>query len=143
MMHRAFRHLAAATTTAAAVLFPGTTPAPAPVPTCGSNNGVSIDDFLVWDGPGQEGSVPVRIPVPCDEDRTITYRTYDITAKAGEDYVGVTSGSIVVPAGATSVSIKIQIIADTKPEPRETFGVRLVSGADFDDADAEGTIYDN
>lgn len=140
MMHRVLAYLMTAT----AATAPGTLPvSPTPPPPCGGNSGVSIDDFLVWDGPGQEGTVPVRVPVACDVDRTITYRTYDITAKAGEDYVGVTSGSFVIPAGATSVSFKIQIIGDTKPEPREMFGVRLVTGADFDDADAMGTIYDD
>ncbi|HYK22899.1 MAG TPA: Calx-beta domain-containing protein, partial [Pyrinomonadaceae bacterium] len=46
------------------------------------------------------------------------------TATAGSDYVA-SSGTVTIPAGATSATITIPIIGDTAVEPNETFNVNL------------------
>jgi hypothetical protein len=102
---------------------------------------VSIDDFIMWESIGT-ASVPVWSRVPCDHARTITYSTYDLTARAGEDYVGVSSGTFVFPAGQTRATVTIQVVRDNVTEPVEHFGVRLTAGARFDDPDAVVTIND-
>ena len=55
-------------------------------------------------------------------DASITYRTQDGTALAGEDYIA-TSGTATISAGQTHVSIPIEIIADTLAENTETFSL--------------------
>jgi hypothetical protein len=54
------------------------------------------------------------------------YETYDISAKAGEDYTPE-SGHIVVPpdSGVRQFPVFIQTIDDGLAEPTETFGVRI------------------
>jgi serralysin len=53
-------------------------------------------------------------------DASITYRTQDGTALAGQDYIA-TSGTATIVAGQSFVSIPIEIIADTIAENTETF----------------------
>lgn len=102
-----------------------------------------MEDFIVWvdvPGGGVNADVPVWAANACGTTRTITYRTYDITARAGEDYVGVNSGTVVLPAGTKNTKIRIQILAKTAAAPDETFGIRLLSGAKFVDPEAVVTI---
>ncbi|HET6211600.1 MAG TPA: Calx-beta domain-containing protein [Micromonosporaceae bacterium] len=104
-----------------------------------SGSGVSIDDFMVWDGAGT-ADVPVRADQACQYDREITFQTYDLTAKDGEDYVGK-SGTLLLPAGSTVAKIQVLIIRSVQPEPPEKFGIQLLDGATFTDPDGEVTIY--
>ncbi len=103
------------------------------------NEGVSINDFIVWDGDGMS-DVPVFSQYPCSVARTIKYETFDITARAGLDYVAVSQGTFVFQAGTTSATLKIRILGEINSEPDETFGVRLVAGAVFADPEAVVTI---
>lgn len=105
----------------------------------GGGGGVSIDDFIVWDGSG-ENDRPVRSALPCLYPRTIKFETFDITARAGQDYVAVIQGTFIFPAGTTTATLKIEILGDAVREPDETFGIRLISGATFTDPIAEVTI---
>ncbi len=105
----------------------------------GGNDGVSIDDFIVWDGSG-ENDAPVRSPLPCAVTRTIKFETFDISARAGQDYVAVHQGTLIFPAGTTSATIKVTILGGVTNEQDETFGVRLISGAKFNDPVAVVTI---
>lgn len=61
---------------------------------------------------------PVSTPV------TFDYTTVNGTAMAGSDFVA-TAGSSSIPAGATSVTIKVPIIADNIAEGPETFSLQL------------------
>jgi hypothetical protein len=107
---------------------------------CGiGGGGVSIDDFIVWDGSG-ENDEPVHSSLPCPYPRTIKFETFDITARAGQDYVGVSQGTLIFPAGTTTATLRIQILGEALREPDETFGIRLISGATFTDPIAEVTI---
>ena len=106
---------------------------------CGANSPVAIGDFIMWDSvEGGPANVPVSARIPCRVARTITFRTVDITAKAGRDYIGVTSGSFVLPAGKTSTTVTIQVLGYSVAQPPQTFGVDLLGGAFF--ADHEGIV---
>ena len=61
------------------------------------------------------------------EDVVVTYSTLDVSAVAGEDYVGVSNGQLVIAAGALSGTIPINVIDDTLLEADETFSVILHS----------------
>jgi hypothetical protein len=128
---------------------PGPTPtpsqslSPSPTPDPCACPGASIDDFVMWDAvEGGVAEVPVHTRVPCAQSRTIVFSTYDITAKAGQDYVGVQQGTVVLRAGETRTVIRIRIIGDTLNEQTEHFGIRLLSGAQFDDGQALVFIQD-
>jgi hypothetical protein len=58
---------------------------------------------------------------------TLDYVTSNGTATAGNDYVAA-SGTVTVPALATSATINIPINGDTTVEPDETFSVALSNG---------------
>jgi hypothetical protein len=114
-----------------------------PSQTCPPGSDVGIDDYIVWvdgGGGGSNADVPVRSTLPCGNTRTITFKTYDITARAGIDYVGVTYGEITLTADTTYATARVRIFGKQVPGPDLTFGVLLTSGARFTDPDATVTI---
>ena len=101
----------------------------------------------IADASGPEGetlSFPVTIssavPVPV----TVAYRTVDGSATAGEDFT-VAAGSLTFAPGTTALSIDVAVSSDPKAETDETFTVVLSNlvNAEFDDAQATGTIVDD
>jgi hypothetical protein len=58
---------------------------------------------------------------------TLTWATADGSATAGLDYVGVTGGSVTIPAGATTATATVSILDDSLVEGNETFTVSIVS----------------
>jgi hypothetical protein len=120
-------------------LFPSPSPSRDPC-----NDGVvSIDDFVMWDSvEGGVAEIPVHSRVPCPEARTIVYSTFDGTARAGQDYVGVQRGTFQFPAGTTRTTLKIKILGDQIVEPTEYFGIRLLAGARFSDPTSIVTLRD-
>jgi hypothetical protein len=75
---------------------------------------------------------------------TVKYTTSDGTATAGSDYTAL-SGTLTIPAGATSGSIKVKVKGDTVVEPDETFFVTLSAptNAGIAVAQATGTILND
>lgn len=70
-------------------------------------------------------SAPSGLPV------TFTWGTTDGTvpgraAKAGEDFAGVPSKSVTIPAGGTVAILEVDVDGDTKFEDDESFGVAVV-----------------
>jgi hypothetical protein len=119
---------------------PAPSPSPSPTRDPCDDGLVSIDDFVMWDSiEGGYTEVPVSAEIPCEEARTIVYSTFDGTAKAGQDYVGVQRATVVIPAGATRTTVKIRIIGDQLDEQTEYFGIRLLAGAKF--ADPVGVVF--
>jgi hypothetical protein len=109
----------------------------------GGGGGVNLDDFMMWDGTGGGyADLPIWTVQPCGVSRIIKFDTWDISARAGEDYVGVVQGTVILPANTTSTYVRIQILGDNKYEGTETFGVRLTSGATFDDFEGIVTLKD-
>lgn len=64
-------------------------------------------------------SVPLRAPV------TMHYRTHDMAAIAGRDYVGISDAEVTAKTGTTSVLVPINLLRDQSPEPDETFGLEV------------------
>lgn len=93
-----------------------------------ADSGTSNAVVTVWvrDGLQQQGSV--------------SYRTVNGTAIAGQDYVA-TSGTLTVSPNQNEYTINVEIIGDTQQEGAETFQVVIdnVSGV-RKDADTPGTI---
>lgn len=118
---------------------------------------IVIDDVTVTEGVDGFAEFTVSMPEAYLYDVTITYSTEDGTA-GSSDYTAKT-GTITIPAGQTSATIKIAILDDTNPESTETFVVKLtkmtadlpgVEGTDDIDLTAciadhtgVGTILDN
>ena len=89
-------------------------------------------------------SFPVTIssalPVPV----TVSYRTMDGTANAGEDYTAA-SGTLTFAPGTTQMAIDVNVSSDPLAEHDETFTVALAElvNAEFADDQATGTIVDD
>ena len=101
----------------------------------------------IADASGTEGetlSFPVTIsdavPVPV----TVAYRTVDGSANAGEDFTAA-AGSLTFAPGTTALRVDVAVSSDPKAEEDETFTVVLsdLVNAEFDDAQATGTIVDD
>ena len=75
---------------------------------------------------------------------SLTFATVNGTAVAGADFVGVT-GTVTIPAGATSAQFSIMILDDLVPEPTQVFTVVLIkaSGIVVPLDTATVTIVDN
>jgi hypothetical protein len=98
---------------------------------------------------GQSGTrnalFPVRLSTPSGRDVTVTYSTADGAASGTSDYVGVTNGMLMIPAGATTAPLPVTILGDTTAEDDETFTVSLTGAthATLGDTTAKGTILDD
>lgn len=86
----------------------------------------------------------VSLSGPSTSPVTVTFATKDNAAQAGLDYVAK-SGTITIPAGATTATISIAIKGDTVRERHEKFKVRLltVAGASLGDRVAKGKIFND
>lgn len=88
-----------------------------------------IDSPKVVEGTG--GTTPMTFTVGLSSastrEITVNYRTIDLGAKAGSDYVAA-SGQLTFAPGQTSKTITIDVVADAVPESNESFYVAL-SGA--------------
>ncbi len=84
---------------------------------------------------GNAGTTTLNVPVTRTGDTTesigLVFRTDDsgsaTPATADTDYMSISSGNAVLPAGATSVNLPITINGDTGIEPNEDFLVHLLS----------------
>ena len=67
----------------------------------------------------------VSLSTPASDDVTISYSTFEGTATAGADFVGVANGTVIIPAGSTSTIVKIDLVDDNLPEGTENFTLHL------------------
>jgi hypothetical protein len=86
----------------------------------------------------------VSLPVASASAVSVHYATSDGTAHAPGDYTSKT-GSVTIPAGATSATFTVSVVGDRLDERNETFTVTLSSpsGATLGTATATGTIVDD
>ncbi|MBO9152171.1 Calx-beta domain-containing protein [Chitinophaga sp. GCM10012297] len=79
--------------------------------------------------PGTDGSFIISLPtgVTTTEDVTVNYTTGG-TATAGDDYTALT-GSAVIPAGQSSVTVTVAVADDDIIEPAETVTATLNGGS--------------
>ncbi|MCX5671736.1 MAG: PA14 domain-containing protein, partial [Planctomycetota bacterium] len=72
---------------------------------------------------------------------TVQYATADGTATTGGmDYVGVSGGSVVIPAGTLTKTVTINVSGDTSPEPDEYFLVRLTTATNATIVAGQGDV---
>jgi hypothetical protein len=73
------------------------------------------------------GSVTVALSAPATSDVAVSFTTGNGSAAAGSDYVAVTAGAVVIPAGALSRPATVGVIGDTNYEADETVVVTLAN----------------
>ena len=106
---------------------------------------VSIGDASVSEGNrGATLRFPVTLSRPVARPVTINFATANDTARAGSDY-RATSGTLTIPAGATSGEVTVPVVSDMVRERTETMTVSLTSpqATTIADGTATGTITDN
>ena len=100
---------------------------------------IAIDDARARESVG-EIAFPVHLETRSGLPVTVSYRTEDGTAKAGEDYERAV-GSLTIAAGQTRATIRVEVVHDTREEQDETF--RVLLSAAQGEAAATGTIVDD
>lgn len=126
-------------------------------------NGNSVLSVLGWmldnDGFGQDRAISVSNPTltegdaghriavftvslsrPLGSDQSFDFRTIDISARAGQDYVEK-SGKIQFLAGQTEATISVPIIGDSLQEDTEIFGLVVDRGLNISEASAANVGY--
>ncbi|QQQ74169.1 hypothetical protein IOD16_23460 [Saccharothrix sp. 6-C] len=88
---------------------------------------VSTGGTISWvpDDPIRE--IPVVLSHVANVPVTVTYRTVNGTARAGEDFVGVANGHLTIPAGALTAPAVVLLAPNAVPKPGEYFFVELTS----------------
>lgn len=87
---------------------------------------LTIDDISVPEGDEglSEALLHVSLSIPAYQEIEFDYETLPGTATPGEDYEPA-AGTLVIPAGETSVPVTVEIIGDRVDEDDETFTVRV------------------
>ncbi|MEO1085633.1 MAG: IPTL-CTERM sorting domain-containing protein, partial [Acidobacteriota bacterium] len=95
-------------------------------------------------GDGVVASFTISLDVASTDPVSLTFRTADGTATAGDDYLAQVE-TLVIPAGDTEITRDVDIVGDDVEEATETFTVTLESpvGATSGDVEAIGTILDD
>lgn len=101
-----------------------------------------INDVSVSEG--NSTTMTVTLSQATGSATSVQWRTTDGTAKVNQDYVR-DSGTLTIPAGATSGLITVRTYEDTTLEPSEVFYVDLSSpvGATIADSRGQVTILDD
>ena len=111
-----------------------------PIPT------LSVADVTQAEGnAGTTGAAfTVSLSAASGLDVTVAFATADGSAAAGLDYTAA-SGTLTIPAGASSSAVTVQVRGDTLDEPDETFALNLSAptNAVLGDASGLGTITDD
>lgn len=89
-----------------------------------SNYEIMIDDVLVNESIGQV-TVQICLDKAATKDVTVSVKTSNGSALAGEDYVAITDTIVTIPAGQICVPLLISILDDDIHEGNETFNVEL------------------
>src|SRR3954470_4687544 len=111
-----------------------------PPPAFAAFGATGISDETITEAtPPPDAKFKIDIGGPADNSVTISYRTVDGTATAGEDYVA-TSGEVKIDQCESKASFKVPILDDAMDEPDQTFTVEL--GGD-ESGTATGTIVDD
>ena len=101
---------------------------------------VDVVDLTIDEGPNaQDHLVTVRLRSAAPQPVTVGWQTAGGTATPDEDYK-TASGSVVIPAGTTSATIKVRIKGDRRTEPDQHFFVRLTGTSVGTIGDGEAAI---
>lgn len=69
----------------------------------------------------------IDLSAPTNENVLLTYSTIDGTAIAGTNFAGVSHGQMVIPAGSTSATVLVNLLAGDPSMPVENFNLHLES----------------
>ncbi|NUT95847.1 MAG: hypothetical protein HOY78_27865 [Saccharothrix sp.] len=69
--------------------------------------------------------IPLQLSTPARAGFVVRYRTLDVTAVAGLDYVPAKDLKLTVPKGATAVDVLVQSLPDVEVEGEETFALEV------------------
>ncbi len=107
---------------------------------------ISVKDAEISEG--DEGVANMKFLVTLDrafeKEILVDFATFDISAKAGEDYEE-SKGSLKFDPGETEKEITVSVFGDTKKEADEKFGLKLLNpvNASLGDFEAVGVILDD
>lgn len=109
---------------------------------------LSITDLSAAEGSGggtTNFDFTVALDAPSGLAVSASWSTTDGSAVSPGDFTAVGGGSVNIPAGSTSATAIVVVVADDTAEPTETFIVTLANpvGAGIADAAAVGTIQDD
>ena len=109
-----------------------------------TEQGLSVADAEVGEGPGAVLVFEVTLARAADEPVTVDYETADGTATAGEDYEAV-SGTLTFETGQTTTSVRVSVLDDSHDEGEETLTLILTnaSNARIHDGEALGIIVNS
>ena len=121
----------------------GTWSEPVTVTTLSEALDISISDTTVNEADGT-ANFTVSLSGTCNRDVAVSYTTSENTAAAEDDYTS-NSGTIVIPAGNTAVTIAVPISDDTNYEESESFYLKLTrtSAGRITNSQGECIINDN
>lgn len=97
----------------------------------GNNDGTPI--INIFNNGGAEGNSTNSLPMTIflqggtTQPVTVTYRTSDGTATAGQDYTAIPDTTVTIQPGSFEHNFNVTILGDTTIEPDETFNVEVVS----------------
>lgn len=88
---------------------------------------LTTEGTICWEktGPSESPSVTVHVSPAWKTPITVVFDTIDGTAVAPDDYASAKGLVVVIPAGAKSVKVPLDIVNDGKEEPDEWFRVQL------------------
>ena len=100
---------------------------------------VSINDMSLAEGNSGTANVNFTLTLApaSNQDVFVSYNTTEGTATVNSDY-WASSGTVVLPAGTTELTIPVIILGDVLVEPNETFFVNLTSATNANIADGQG-----
>lgn len=84
-------------------------------------------------------NVKIAIAAPAAVDQHFPYQTVGGTAVAGSDYVAK-SGTLTIPAGATTAYVPVSLIGDTRIERDETFYLKLGAATTTLSTEGQATV---
>ena len=121
----------------------------------GSASGVIIDDDPLpelrvsntdaSEGDGVSAVFTLSLSEASGRDVTVAYSTEDGTAVAGDDYIAVSDGEVVIAAGRRQATVDVALVDDDVAEDVETFRLVVSSAANASRGDSVGvaTVTDD
>ena len=85
---------------------------------------LTVNNLTVVEGVDNNAIMTFTLSTPSNQGVSVNYSTTAGTATANSDYTPV-SGTLTIPAGATTATVSIPIVNDNFNEPNETFNLVL------------------
>ena len=121
----------------------------------GSASGTIIDDDPLpelrvsnteaSEGVGASAAFTLSLGEASGRDVTVAYSTADLTADAGDDYIAVSDGEVVIAAGHRQATVDVALVDDDVAEDVETFRLVVSSAVNASRGDSVGvaTVTDD